>query len=130
MCCARSKHSKTSTALGAAGAFLLGRSPPRRRSGERAATLFDTAARPAAVDLREADQLALFGTLADLAAELPFPAQQSDRYRYFFENSAYSWADAITFARHAAAPAAEPDRRGRLRLLKRDDAGHHGRLAG
>jgi len=69
--------------------------------GERAATIFDSW--PEAIDLRETDQLELFGTLAELAADLPFAARKNDRHRFFFENSAYSWSDATvlhTMLRH------------------------------
>ncbi|MFE5566266.1 class I SAM-dependent methyltransferase [Amycolatopsis japonica] len=70
--------------------------PAKEEIDRRAAALFDVDARPEAVDLREADQIALFGELADLAADLPFTAEPNERHRYFFDNPEYSWADAIT----------------------------------
>ncbi|MGW4133429.1 class I SAM-dependent methyltransferase [Amycolatopsis japonica] len=70
--------------------------PAKEEIDRRAAALFDVDARPEAVDLREADQIALFGKLADLAADLPFTAEPNERHRYFFDNPEYSWADAIT----------------------------------
>jgi len=63
--------------------------------GRRADAMFDSEAQPEAIDLRETDQLELFGQLAALAADLPFTAKKNDEHRYFFENSAYSWSDAI-----------------------------------
>ncbi|WP_410587359.1 class I SAM-dependent methyltransferase [Amycolatopsis sp. lyj-23] len=71
--------------------------------GARAASMFDIDARPEAIDLREAEQVELFGALADLAGDLPFTAERSDEHRYFYENTAYSWSDAIilhTMLRH------------------------------
>jgi predicted O-methyltransferase YrrM len=47
------------------------------------------------IDLREHGQLALVRTLARFYAELPFPRTQSPESRYWFENWAYSYADAI-----------------------------------
>ncbi|MEV6619630.1 class I SAM-dependent methyltransferase [Amycolatopsis sp. NPDC051106] len=71
--------------------------------GHRAASMFDIDARPPAIDLREAEQIELFGALADLAGDLPFTAERSQEHRYFYENTAYSWSDAIilhTMLRH------------------------------
>jgi predicted O-methyltransferase YrrM len=47
------------------------------------------------VDLRAEDQLALVHELARFYPDLPFPRQQSPSTRYWFENWAFSYADAI-----------------------------------
>jgi predicted O-methyltransferase YrrM len=47
------------------------------------------------IDLREEAQLALLEQLKDLYAEMPFPRVRSDGLRYWFDNWAYSYADAI-----------------------------------
>ena len=47
------------------------------------------------IDLREDAQLALVKELARFYGELPFPRTQSPESRYWFENWAYSYADAI-----------------------------------
>jgi predicted O-methyltransferase YrrM len=62
----------------------------------REAELFDNA--PAAlpgIDLRGDEQRALIETLAVFYPEMPFPRTQSPETRYWFENWAYSYADAI-----------------------------------
>jgi predicted O-methyltransferase YrrM len=48
-----------------------------------------------AIDLREDAQVALVRDLARFYDELPFPRTQSPESRYWFENWAYSYADAI-----------------------------------
>jgi predicted O-methyltransferase YrrM len=48
-----------------------------------------------AIDLRDDAQVALVKELARFDAELPFPRTQSPESRYWFENWAYSYADAI-----------------------------------
>lgn len=48
-----------------------------------------------AIDLREAEQLALLGELSRFYAELPFPRQQSAHTRYWYDNDWYSYTDAI-----------------------------------
>jgi predicted O-methyltransferase YrrM len=48
-----------------------------------------------AIDLRAAEQVALIRELARFYGELPFPREQSAAARYWFENWAYSYADAI-----------------------------------
>jgi predicted O-methyltransferase YrrM len=48
-----------------------------------------------AIDLRADEQVALIKELARFHGELPFPRTQSPESRYWFENSAYSYADAI-----------------------------------
>lgn len=55
------------------------------------------------IDLREHEQVALAQNLARFYDELPFPRTQSPDSRYWFENQAYSYADAIylyTMLRH------------------------------
>jgi predicted O-methyltransferase YrrM len=47
------------------------------------------------IDLRGDEQIALVQDLAKFYAELPFPRQQSPESRYWFENWAYSYSDAI-----------------------------------
>ena len=47
------------------------------------------------IDLREDAQIALVRKLAAFYGELPFPRTQSPEWRYWFENWAYSYADAI-----------------------------------
>jgi predicted O-methyltransferase YrrM len=47
------------------------------------------------IDLRGDEQIALVRDLATFYAEIPFPRQQSPQSRYWFENWAYSYSDAI-----------------------------------
>jgi predicted O-methyltransferase YrrM len=47
------------------------------------------------INLRGEDQLALIRKLARFYPEMPFPREQSPKWRYWFENWAYSYADAI-----------------------------------
>jgi predicted O-methyltransferase YrrM len=47
------------------------------------------------IDLRAEQQIALVRELAKFYAELPFPREQSSETRYWFENWAYSYSDAI-----------------------------------
>jgi predicted O-methyltransferase YrrM len=47
------------------------------------------------IDLRADEQVALVRELARFYGELPFPRTQSPESRYWFENWAYSYADAI-----------------------------------
>jgi predicted O-methyltransferase YrrM len=62
---------------------------------KRSAQLLSADNQPAAIDLREAEQLALFDELAELMADVPFPVERGDEYRYYFDNPAYSWADGL-----------------------------------
>lgn len=58
--------------------------------------LFDANSRElGGVDLNENEQLALLEILKQYYAEQPFPEQKRDDCRYFFENSAFSYFDAI-----------------------------------
>ena len=47
------------------------------------------------VDLRKTEQLSLLHTLKQYYSELPFPVKKKDNLRYFFDNPAYSYSDAI-----------------------------------
>jgi predicted O-methyltransferase YrrM len=47
------------------------------------------------IDFHEARQMALLEQFAPLYAELPFPEQPRDGFRYYFENEFYSYSDAI-----------------------------------
>lgn len=47
------------------------------------------------IELNETAQLELFSTLRQFYAEQPFSAQKSGNRRYWFENPAYSYSDAI-----------------------------------
>jgi predicted O-methyltransferase YrrM len=47
------------------------------------------------IDLREDAQLALVDQLKDFYGEMPFPRVKSDSMRYWFDNWAYSYGDAI-----------------------------------
>jgi len=47
------------------------------------------------VDLRESEQLALLHALADYYADLPFRDAKTEGLRYYFDNPAYSYSDAI-----------------------------------
>lgn len=47
------------------------------------------------LDLHENDQMALLKRLASYYEDVPFPWEKEDRFRYAFNNSAYSWCDAI-----------------------------------
>lgn len=47
------------------------------------------------IDLREDQQLALLQELQPFYAEQPFTAQRTAAHRYYFENSAYSYSDAL-----------------------------------
>ncbi len=47
------------------------------------------------IDLNEAGQLALLEEIAGYYPELPFPALPTPGHRYYFENGAYSYSDAI-----------------------------------
>lgn len=58
--------------------------------------LFDANSRElGGVDLNENEQLALLEILKQYYAEQPFPEQKRDDCRYFFENGAFSYFDAI-----------------------------------
>lgn len=61
----------------------------------RAATIFDLNASVPGVDLRDAEQVALFDALAELGDDLPFPSQPEPGFRYHFDNPSYAWADGI-----------------------------------
>lgn len=70
--------------------------PSLREVRAREARLFGTPPRTLpGIDTREAAQLALLEHLRPWYAELPFPETRSSRTRYFYENPAYSYSDAI-----------------------------------
>ena len=48
-----------------------------------------------AIDLREGEQVALLEELAPLLADVAFPRERSDEFRYWYENEAFSYGDAI-----------------------------------
>ncbi|QWF80312.1 class I SAM-dependent methyltransferase [Amycolatopsis sp. CA-230715] len=62
---------------------------------KRSGAIFDTRSLPAGIDLRDDEQVALFEKLAPLAKDLPFPVTEGGEFRFFYDNSAYSWSDAI-----------------------------------
>jgi hypothetical protein len=47
------------------------------------------------IDLGEDRQLALLEKLSLYYAEIPFPAEKNERFRFAFDNPSYSWGDAI-----------------------------------
>jgi hypothetical protein len=47
------------------------------------------------IELNELDQLALLGQFEPYYASMPFPAQKTDGSRYYFENAAYTYSDAV-----------------------------------
>jgi hypothetical protein len=47
------------------------------------------------IDLREADQFALFDIFASFYNDLPWSAERSESLRYFYDNPSYSYFDAI-----------------------------------
>lgn len=49
------------------------------------------------IDLRIEQQRALLRTLSQYAADIPFPADRGDEFRYFFDNPAYAWCDGILY---------------------------------
>jgi predicted O-methyltransferase YrrM len=73
-----------------------------RRHAEQ---LFDRSARTIpGVDLREAEQLELLNEFARYYAEQPFPRTKQTGTRYYFDNPAYSYSDALflySMIRHA-----------------------------
>jgi len=70
-----------------------------------AAKLFDRSAREiSGVDLREGEQLTLLQEFAGYYAEQPFPITKEAGTRYYFENPAYAYSDALflySMIRHA-----------------------------
>jgi len=64
----------------------------------RQETIFDVSSPSVAgIDLNETLQLQLFAALAPFYPEQPFPRTKQDDLRYFFENPAFSYFDAIIF---------------------------------
>jgi hypothetical protein len=61
--------------------------------------IFDTSSREVAgVELNESGQLQLFHALAAFYGDHPFPEHKQDGRRYWFENPAFSYFDAIVFS--------------------------------
>jgi hypothetical protein len=48
------------------------------------------------IDLNEEDQINLLNLFLDYYKEMPFPDEKSDKFRYHFNNPAYSYGDGIT----------------------------------
>jgi hypothetical protein len=73
-----------------------------KRNAERVFSI--TSRELAGIDLNEAGQLALFEQLASYYPDQPFSAEQQSGTRYYFENPAFSYFDAIVLhcmIRHA-----------------------------
>lgn len=69
----------------------------------RAGAIFDEDRDVAGIDLRADAQLELLKAMAELAEDLPFPAEPDGYHRYYLDNPAYAWADGIalyTLLRH------------------------------
>lgn len=60
------------------------------------------------IDLRESEQLELLQTLASLEPRIEFPKSKSSGFRYYFENPAYSYSDALVL--HAMLRLIKPQR--------------------
>jgi hypothetical protein len=70
--------------------------PDQEEVRRHRARIFDRSRRPlGGVDLREAEQLALVEQLARFYPDLPFPDQQTPGVRYWYQNTFYSYGDAI-----------------------------------
>ena len=67
---------------------VLGRGANRRLTKEAPASF-------SGIDLREDRQLALLEKLSRYYAEIPFPAEKNECFRFAFHNPSYSWGDAI-----------------------------------
>lgn len=62
----------------------------------RASHIFDRSRRAVwGINLREAEQLALLEHFSEYYRDQPFQATHKEGYRYFFENDAYSYSDAL-----------------------------------
>src|SRR5258706_15079302 len=80
--------------------------PPRleevRRDADR---LWPAPRQLPGIDLREAQQLQLLDEFTRYYGEQPFPERRNAERRYYFENSSFSYSDAIVFycmIRHAS----------------------------
>jgi hypothetical protein len=69
--------------------------PDVRDVEARADTLLDPRAEVAGIDMRDAEQLALFESIAAIGADMPFAAHPDGRHRYHLANDTYAWADGI-----------------------------------
>lgn len=57
---------------------------------------FDSGDSLGAIDLNETGQLNTLHAFKQFYKEIPFEAEKSDRYRYWFNNDTYSYADGVT----------------------------------
>jgi hypothetical protein len=64
----------------------------------RYSTIFNRDLAPAGIDIRESEQIAYANKMATHYGRFDFPDHQSSGQRYFYENPAFSYADAITLA--------------------------------
>ena len=65
---------------------------------DSAETIFDSSRREmGGIELNEPAQLALLGELTKYYAEQPFTPHRQEGLRYYFDNPAFSYCDAITF---------------------------------
>lgn len=69
-----------------------------REIAARAHAIFNQNAPPPAIALREAEQLALLPCMAEHYPRLPFGEWQQAGLRYWYENPAFSYGDAIVLA--------------------------------
>lgn len=60
--------------------------------------VFDRSRDPTGIDLQENQQLSVLHALSAHHSKLPFKAERQDGLRYFYENPAYSYGDAIVLA--------------------------------
>lgn len=60
--------------------------------------VFDRREDPVGIDLRERQQLSLLTVLSSHHSKIPFKPDRQDGLRYFYENPAYSYGDAIVLA--------------------------------
>ncbi|MEK7235906.1 MAG: class I SAM-dependent methyltransferase [Nitrospirota bacterium] len=60
------------------------------------------------IDLRESDQLSLLHAMASLQPRIEFPQTQSPGFRYYFDNPAFSYSDALVL--HAMLRLIRPQR--------------------
>lgn len=62
---------------------------------KQADKLLSAETEPAAIDFREEQQLRFLDEVTNLLVDVPFPAERTDEFRYYFENPAYSWSDGL-----------------------------------
>jgi predicted O-methyltransferase YrrM len=72
--------------------------PSQPEVRQRAERIFDSSSPTvASIDMNEPVQLQVFQALAEFYGEQPFPSTKENGTRYFFENIAFSYFDAIVF---------------------------------